>query len=213
LIGALYKGSTKVEIRLFNNCLNDEYSDFPVWKVARYTCSLPLNIMECDNYVSTDPALPNLSSLALRRIRQFYSDAGEDPDVVRSLVCVEAGQCDASELGCIDVPAAALSDAVSSPSPSPSSLWFTSHGALQRLAHLLTLHHSSASAASEESLRCCQELCEAYDIRFHHFNPLLPPFATLSIDVPLRDLVESVMHTIAQVVGKPLHQLITDIIK
>ena len=27
LIGALYKGSTKVEIRLFNNCLNDEYSD------------------------------------------------------------------------------------------------------------------------------------------------------------------------------------------
>jgi len=27
LVGALYKGSTKVEIRLFNNCLQDDFSD------------------------------------------------------------------------------------------------------------------------------------------------------------------------------------------
>ena len=27
VIGALYKGSTKVEVRLFNNCFHDDYSD------------------------------------------------------------------------------------------------------------------------------------------------------------------------------------------
>jgi hypothetical protein len=47
LIGALYKGSTKVEIRLFNNCLNDEYSDCKIiysshsskqWCGGTYAC-------------------------------------------------------------------------------------------------------------------------------------------------------------------------------
>ena len=73
------------------------------------------------------------------------------------------------------------------------------------------LFSASQSTAGEESLRCCQELCEVYDVNFHHFNPLLPRLATLSVDVPLKDLVDSVMETIAQVVGRPLHQLLIDI--
>ena len=70
---------------------------------------------------------------------------------------------------------------------------------------------SSQLSAGEESLRCCQDLCEHYDIRFHNFNPLLSRHASLSVDVPLEDVVESVMETIPQVVGRPLHTLLTDI--
>ena len=104
-------------------------------------------------------------------------------DVVRSLVCVEAGQCDASELGCIDVPASALSEAVSSPSPSPSSLWFTSHGALQRLAHLLTLHHSSAVSLS----------------------PSLPPSLSLPLSLSLCVCKYSYTYTMSSIVVWVVH--------
>ena len=55
--------------------------------------------------------------------------------VITSLVCVEAGQFIAQELGCVDVPASALSD---------NPQWFNSPGALQKLGHLLTLQQSAA---------------------------------------------------------------------
>ena len=63
--------------------------------------------------------------------------------------------------------------------------------------------------SSEESLECCRELCEYYDIDFHHFNPLLPRQATLSLNVALKDIVDSVIQTISQFVGKPLDDLTT----
>ena len=106
----------------------------PVWKVARYTCATPLNIMECDNYTSTDLAQPNLSSLGLRRIRKLYTDTQQSV-AISSLVCVEAGQFDAVEMGCVDVPVAALQD---------SPQWLSSPGAIQRVAQLLVLQHCSA---------------------------------------------------------------------
>ena len=55
--------------------------------------------------------------------------------VITSLVCVEASQFVAQELGCVDVPASALGD---------NPQWFSSPGALQKLGHLLTLQQSAA---------------------------------------------------------------------
>ena len=55
--------------------------------------------------------------------------------LIKSLVCVEAGHFDAQEMGCVDVPATALSD---------NPQWFNSPGALQNMAHLLTLQQSAA---------------------------------------------------------------------
>jgi hypothetical protein len=196
LIGALYKGTTRVETHLFNNCLNDAFSETPVWKVARYTCSLPLSIMESDNYTSTDLALPNLSSVGLRQIRKICGDP--DPGVITSLVCVEASQFVAQELGYVDVPASALGD---------NPQWFSSPGALQKLGHLLTLQQSAALASGKECLKSCQEQCERYQIQFFHFSPLLPQRLTLSVDVSLKDVVDSVIETLSQECGKQLDRL------
>ena len=64
-------------------------------------------------------------------------------------------------------------------------------------------------AASEESLTSCEEQCAAQGIQFFVFNPLLSQPLTLSVDVSLKDTVESVVQTIGQVSGKPLDNLIT----
>ena len=64
-------------------------------------------------------------------------------------------------------------------------------------------------AASEESLRSCEEQCAAQGIQFFVFNPLLTRPLTLSVDVSLKETVESVVQTIGQVSGKPLDNLIT----
>ena len=64
-------------------------------------------------------------------------------------------------------------------------------------------------AASEESLRSCEEQCAAQGIQFFAFNPLLTRPLTLSVDVNLKDTVESVVQTIGQVSGKPLDKFIT----
>ena len=55
----------------------------------------------------------------------------------------------------------------------------------------------------------CQEQCERYHIQFYHFNPLLTRRATLSVEVELKDIVDSVMDTISQVSGKPMDTLVT----
>ena len=55
--------------------------------------------------------------------------------VIKGLVCVEAGHFSTQELGCVDVPATALSD---------NPQWFNSPGALRNMAHLLTLQQSAA---------------------------------------------------------------------
>ena len=74
-------------------------------------------------------------------------------------------------------------------------------------------HSTPQLVAAEETLACCRDLCEHYDIRFHNFNPILSGHASLSVDLSLKDLVESVMESIPQVVGKPLHDLLTDILQ
>ena len=61
--------------------------------------------------------------------------------MVRTLVCIEAGQCNAHELDCVDVPVEVLTD-------STASQWFNSRGALDRLTQLLTLYNSSAVSQS-----------------------------------------------------------------
>ena len=63
--------------------------------------------------------------------------------------------------------------------------------------------------ASEESLRSCEEQCAAQGIQFFAFNPLLTRPLTLSVDVNIKDTVESVVQTIGQVSGKPLDKFIT----
>ena len=64
-------------------------------------------------------------------------------------------------------------------------------------------------AASEESLRSCEEQCAAQGIQFFVFNPLINRPLTLSVDVSLKDTVESVVQAIGQVSGKPLESLLT----
>ena len=55
--------------------------------------------------------------------------------VIKSVVSVDAGQFDAQEMGCVDVPVAALYD---------NPHWFSSQGALQNLAQLLSLQQISS---------------------------------------------------------------------
>ena len=50
-------------------------------------------------------------------------------------MCVGEGKFDAVEMGCVDVPLAALGD---------NSQWFGSPGAGDSLLHLLTLQHCAA---------------------------------------------------------------------
>ncbi len=44
-----------------------------VWKVARYTCSTPLFIGECDNFVDGGAICRNPAISALGYIREFYT--------------------------------------------------------------------------------------------------------------------------------------------
>ena len=55
--------------------------------------------------------------------------------MIKSLVSVEAGQFDAQELGCVDVPVAALTS---------DPHWFSSPTAMDAVTQLLTLYQSSA---------------------------------------------------------------------
>ena len=64
-------------------------------------------------------------------------------------------------------------------------------------------------AANEESLTSCEEQCAAQGIQFFAFNPFLALLLTLSVEVSLKNTVESVVQTIGQVSGKPLDNLIT----
>ena len=64
LVGALYKGSTKVEIRLFNNCLQDDFSDGE-YLFSLCTCGCTVNkvvyakwrLFKKDIYVCTYEAI------------------------------------------------------------------------------------------------------------------------------------------------------------
>ena len=56
-------------------------------------------------------------------------------DVIKGVVCLDDGQFDAQEMGCVDVPVAALYD---------NPHWFSSQGALQNLTQLLSLQQISS---------------------------------------------------------------------
>lgn len=65
----------------------------PVWQVARYMCISPPYITGIDGYSGTNTARLNLSSVALKRARKFYSDRQMSSTRISSVVQLEYGQC------------------------------------------------------------------------------------------------------------------------
>jgi calcium-independent phospholipase A2 len=72
LITAVYKKTNQPELHLLNNCFDNEFSKYPVWKVARYTSAAPLFFSELDHYVDGAVLANNPCDYALTAINNYF---------------------------------------------------------------------------------------------------------------------------------------------
>ncbi|CAI8037584.1 85/88 kDa calcium-independent phospholipase A2 [Geodia barretti] len=96
LVCAVNKATTHMQLTFFNNCFNDAFSNYPVWKVGRYTAAAPLYFTECDYYVDGGVLANNPCSGALTRIQDYHKEKGGQLSLVVSVGC---GQYPAVPLG------------------------------------------------------------------------------------------------------------------
>ena len=122
-MAAVNKQTTPLQLHLFNNCFDNQYSDrkfhhlthnFPsimpwwflfsaelIWKVARYTSAAPMFFSEFENYVDGGVLANNPSEVGLTEIQDFHLQRGEKLPI-SLVVSVGTGVYPVENLGSID---------------------------------------------------------------------------------------------------------------
>jgi calcium-independent phospholipase A2 len=209
LITAVYKKTNQPELHFFNNCFDNEFSRYPVWKVARYTSAAPLFFTEMDSYVDGAVLANNPCEYALTAINNYFRgnreqvvynvnrSADSQRDRVALVMSIGTGVFPAEDLGSTDA---------------QQFLFFGKHwfknksGPFQTVENLITLL-TKALMESESVAENCQSRLQSQGIPFYRFNPRLEE-AMPSPDVSRERLLNMIMQTRYQTIGVHMDQLV-----
>lgn len=145
LVGAVNKKTTNLKLNFFNNCLQDEFSQTPVWKVARYTSASPIFMVEFEDYVDGGTLCSNLCDHALTRIRDFCKQKEEGQ--IGCVVSVGTGVFAPKELGFMDARQYLTAD----------SHWDNPVNGQKMVVNIVTLQLSANATLAEEMSKKLQK--------------------------------------------------------
>lgn len=148
LIPAVFKKHTNLDLRFFNNCFGDEYSEELVWKVGRYTSAAPFYFTEFENYIDGGMLANNPSEAALTVIQDHYHDKGEKIPI-SLLVSVGSGVNPGSPLGEIDI----------------------KKNLLRPRAYLDLMEVLESAVIGKQTASSCLNRCREQGIEYFRFNP------------------------------------------